>query len=113
MLGRAPSYLSEDFQTELLARGTVEWKCRAGARFFHVCENGLVHLCAPRTGNPGKPIADYSEADIRRAFHEVKSCTARCPVPYAHQASRLDTLRSQSIPPPAPTRARHQLAVIR
>ncbi len=96
--GRAPSYLSEDFQLPLLRGDGVDWKCRAGARFFHVCENGLVHWCAPRTGNPGKPLADYTVEDIRRAFHQRKWCASRCPVPYAHQASRMDAWRPQSAP---------------
>jgi len=92
---RSSAYLSEDFQSRLLRDGEVDWKCRAGARFFHVCEKGLVHLCAPRTGNPGVPLAEYGEEDLRRAFRTGKPCTARCPVAYAHQASRLDTWRSQ------------------
>ncbi len=100
-LGRRSSfYLSEDFQGRLLRDGEVDWKCRAGARFFHVCEKGLVHLCAPRTGNPGIPLADYGEEDLRRAFRTGKSCTARCPVAYAHQASRLDRWRWQDRPAP-------------
>jgi len=94
--GRAPAYLSDDFQLPLLRGGDVEWKCRAGARFFHVCEDGLVHLCAPRTGDPGKPLAEYGLDDLRAAFHTRKPCATRCPVPYAHQASRMDGLRPQA-----------------
>jgi len=101
---RSSAYLSEDFQARLLRDGEVSWKCRAGARFFHVCENGLVHLCAPRTGNPGVPLADYGEEDLRRAFRTAKPCTARCPVAYAHQASRLDRWRSQGEAEMAPPR---------
>jgi MoaA/NifB/PqqE/SkfB family radical SAM enzyme len=102
-IGRRSSfYLSEDFQARLLRDGQVDWKCRAGSRFFHVCENGLVHLCAPRTGNPGVPLAEYGEDDLRAAFRTAKPCTARCPVAYAHQASRLDSWRSQGeVEPPA------------
>lgn len=102
-LGRRSSfYLSEDFQARLLRDGEVDWKCRAGARFFHVCEKGLVHLCAPRTGDPGVPLAEYREEHLRAAFRAAKPCTARCPVAYAHQASRLDVWRSQAeAEPPA------------
>jgi MoaA/NifB/PqqE/SkfB family radical SAM enzyme len=92
---RAPWFLDDDFTIPLLRDGQVDWKCRAGARTFHVCENGLVHLCAPRSGNPGIPIAEYTEAHIREAFHTPKPCAATCPVAYAHQASKLDRLRSQ------------------
>jgi MoaA/NifB/PqqE/SkfB family radical SAM enzyme len=100
---RSTSFLSEDFQLPLLRGEQLEWKCRAGARFFHVCENGLVHLCAPRWNDPGVPLADYGEADLRRAFHAAKPCTAKCPVPYAHQASRLDAWRGQSSGSARPT----------
>lgn len=96
--GRA---LSEDFQQALIERGEIDWKCRAGARFFHVCEDGLVHLCAPRQGSPGKPLADYDAGDIEQAFHRRKWCAPSCPVAYAHQASRLDTFRSQAVAPDA------------
>jgi MoaA/NifB/PqqE/SkfB family radical SAM enzyme len=93
--GRSLGLLGEGFQEDLLSEGRVEWKCRAGARFFHVCENGLVHLCAPRTGAPGTPLADYTVQDIRRAFDERKACAARCPVAYAHNVSQVDRFRPQ------------------
>jgi MoaA/NifB/PqqE/SkfB family radical SAM enzyme len=116
--GRSLGLFGETFQDTLLRDGRIEWKCRAGARFFHVCENGLVHLCAPRTGAPGVPLERYGDEDIRRAFHERKTCAATCPVAYAHQASRVDRFRSQrndetaphAVPPPPapppPVRAR-------
>lgn len=95
---RAPSYLADDFTRQLMEQGEAPWKCRAGARTFHVCEDGLVHLCAPKTGNPGVPIADYTVEHIRRAFYTPKPCVATCPIAYAHHASRLDTLRRQDLP---------------
>lgn len=94
--GRSLGLLGERFQDDLLRDGQVDWKCRAGARFFHVCERGLVHLCAPRTGAPGTPLGDYTRDDIRRAFNERKSCAATCPVAYAHQVSQVDRLRPQT-----------------
>jgi len=98
MEGRLPrslGLLGERFQDELLREGRVDWKCRAGARFFHVCEDGLVHLCAPRYGAPGKPLAEYGLDDLRRAFDERKACAATCPVAYAHQVSQVDRFRPQ------------------
>jgi hypothetical protein len=94
--GRSLGLLGERFQDELLRDGQVDWKCRAGARFFHVCENGLVHLCAPRTGAPGTPLAAYTQADIRRAFNQRKACAETCPVAYAHQVSQVDRFRPQT-----------------
>lgn len=93
---RAPSYLSEDFQVVLATHGRVEWKCRSGARYFMVCENGLVHLCESSWKSPGTPLSEYSVADIRRAFRAEKSCSPTCGVAYAHQASRVDALRGQA-----------------
>ncbi len=95
MDGRKLGLLGEDFQDKLLRDGEVEWKCRAGARFFHVCENGLVHLCGPRFGANTKPLADYGLDDIRRAFDTRKACASSCPVAYAHMASKVDRFRSQ------------------
>ena len=91
--------LPDEFQDALVAGAEAPWKCRAGARTFHVCENGLVHLCAPRTDPNSKPLAAYTVEDIRQAFDAPKACTARCPIAYAHHASRFDQLRSQPGPP--------------
>ena len=96
--GRSPrslGILGETFQDRLLRDGRVDWKCRAGARFFHVCEDGLVHLCAPRYGAPGTPLDAYGLDDLRRAFDERKACAATCPVAYAHQVSQVDRFRPQ------------------
>src|SRR5688500_5729494 len=96
---RLPAFLDDDYTRKLLDNGTMEWKCRAGARTFMVCENGLVHLCQPRMGNPGTPLLDYTVDDIRRAFNTPKACAATCPIAYAHHASKLDGWRSQKGPP--------------
>ncbi|HTM20365.1 MAG TPA: radical SAM protein, partial [Kofleriaceae bacterium] len=56
------SYLSEDFQVTLLRQGRVDWKCRAGARYFHVSEDGLVQYCPAHAGRGGIPLADFGEA---------------------------------------------------
>jgi len=92
---RAPAFLDDDYTRPLLEHGESEWKCRAGARTFHVDEFGLVHLCAPRTGMPAKPLAAYTVEDIRYHFNAPKACAATCPVAYARHASRLDGWRGQ------------------
>ena len=93
---RGSRLLSEDFQDRLLRDGTIEWKCRAGARFFTVCEDGLVHLCTPKWGLGAKPLAEYGHDDLARAFDAPKTCAATCPVAYAHQGSSLDRWRAQT-----------------
>ena len=92
---RLPAYLDDDYTMRLLDEGTIDWKCRAGARTFMVCEDGLVHLCQPRMGNPGTPLLAYTVDDIRREFDAPKPCAATCPIAFAHHASRLDGWRSQ------------------
>jgi MoaA/NifB/PqqE/SkfB family radical SAM enzyme len=92
---RAPRYMSDDFTRRMIEHGSDDWKCRAGARTFYVCEDGLVHLCAPRLGHPSVPLADYTVDHIRAAFDAPKPCAATCPIAYAHHASRLDRFRSQ------------------
>jgi len=92
---RAPFFLDDDYTKPLMENGESEWKCRAGARTFHVDEFGMVHLCAPRVGSPGKPIAQYTVEDIRYWFNAPKACASKCPVAYARHASRLDGWRSQ------------------
>ncbi len=93
---RAPFFLDDDYTRPLMENGESEWKCRAGARTFHVDEFGLVHLCAPRVGMPAKALADYTVEDIRYYYDSPKPCAAKCPVAYARHASRLDGWRSQS-----------------
>lgn len=93
--GRQPSLFDETFQDPLLNDGARDWKCRAGARYFHVMENGNVDLCAKHEGNPGKPLAEYTTADLRHAFHAPKPCAKTCAQAYANQLARLDAWRPQ------------------
>ncbi|HEY0252139.1 MAG TPA: radical SAM protein [Kofleriaceae bacterium] len=95
---RLPSFMDDTYTQTLLEHGTMEWKCRAGARTFLVDEHGLVHLCQPRVGNPGKPLLSYTVDDIRAAFDAPKACAPTCPISYAHHASKLDGWRPQRGP---------------
>jgi Radical SAM superfamily/4Fe-4S single cluster domain len=103
---RLPSFMDDDYTRKLLDNGTMDWKCRAGARTFLVDEKGLAHLCQPRMGNPGTPLLAYTVEHIRAAFDAPKSCAKTCPIAYAHHASKLDGWRSQNgpvlVPAPAP-----------
>ena len=90
--------LGEAFQNELAEGATVDWRCRAGARYFHVCERGLVHLCGPKLHTGTIPLLAYTVEDIRREFQSPKPCTANCAVAYAHQISQMDAFRPQSKP---------------
>ena len=106
---RLPAFLDDDYTRELLDHGTMEWKCRAGARTFLVCERGLVHLCAPRMTDSGTPLLDYTVEHIRAAFDAPKPCAATCPIAYAHHASKLDGWRKQA---GVPTSHRKHLNIV-
>ncbi len=80
-----------------------KWKCRAGARYLYVCEDGLVHYCSQQRGYPAKPIADYTVDDIKREFITEKGCAPRCTVACVHYTSYMDFWRApQTIPSPPP-----------
>jgi hypothetical protein len=79
-----------------LARGEqLDWRCRAGARYLHVCDPGLVHPCRVKLGTGTIPVADYTALDVEAAFRTPKPCAPHCGVAYAHRLSRLDAHRSQ------------------
>ncbi len=42
------------FQNNLADGKPNEWRCRAGARYLYVCEDGLVHYCSQQRGLPGR-----------------------------------------------------------
>src|SRR6185369_3140577 len=48
------------FQNNIAHGKPNEWKCRAGARYIYVCEDGLVHYCSQQRGYPAKPLAEYT-----------------------------------------------------
>lgn len=93
---RLPSFLDDNYTRTLLDAGTIEWKCRAGARTFLVDEHGKVHMCQPRMeAGGGIPLLEYTREHIRAAFNTPKPCAAKCPIAFAHHASKFDGWRSQ------------------
>ena len=92
---RAPSFLDDDYTRPLMENGESEWKCRAGARTFHVDEYGLVHLCAPRTGMPAQADRALHGRGHSLSLQLEEVVRVACPVAYARHASRLDGWRKQ------------------
>jgi MoaA/NifB/PqqE/SkfB family radical SAM enzyme len=82
------------FQDNLADGKPNQWRCRAGARYLYVCEEGLVHYCSQQRGYPGVPLATYSVDDIRREFSTAKSCAPYCTVGCVHRVSTMDFWRS-------------------
>ena len=44
------------FQNNIADGKPNDWRCRAGARYLYICEDGLVHYCSQQRGYPGIPL---------------------------------------------------------
>ena len=89
------------FQDNIAAGRENKWKCRSGARYLYVCEDGLVHYCSQQRGYPATPLERYTVEDIRREFITEKGCAPRCTVACVHYTSYMDFWRGpQTIPAP-------------
>lgn len=87
--------LGEGWEYQMIRRGSSDWKCRAGARYLYIDENGIVSYCSQRRGEPGIPLLEYGEPEIRRSFVERKGCEERCTLACVRRASSLDGFRFQ------------------
>jgi MoaA/NifB/PqqE/SkfB family radical SAM enzyme len=91
------------FQESIAWGRANDWRCRAGARYLYICEDGLVHYCSQQRGYPAKPLAEYTVEDIRREYVTEKGCAPYCTVSCVHQVSYLDFWRGpQTIKGPEP-----------
>jgi MoaA/NifB/PqqE/SkfB family radical SAM enzyme len=82
------------FQDNLADGKPNHWRCRAGARYLYICEEGLVHYCSQQRGFPGIPLENYSIDDIKREFATPKSCAPYCTVGCVHRVSTMDFWRA-------------------
>jgi MoaA/NifB/PqqE/SkfB family radical SAM enzyme len=82
------------FQKDIAWGRSNDWRCRAGARYLYICEDGLVHYCSQQRGYPGKPLEQYTVEDIRREYNTVKDCAPFCTVSCVHQVSYFDSWRN-------------------
>jgi MoaA/NifB/PqqE/SkfB family radical SAM enzyme len=88
------------FQESIAQGRPNQWRCRAGARYLYICENGLVHYCSQQRGYPAVPLENYTLADIRREYLTEKSCAPHCTVSCVHQVSIFDSWRAPQQPAP-------------
>lgn len=86
------------FQDNIAQGRPNHWRCRAGARYLYICEDGLVHYCSQQRGYPAIPLEKYTLDDIRREFLTEKSCAPHCTVSCVHQVSVLDAWRAPQRP---------------
>jgi MoaA/NifB/PqqE/SkfB family radical SAM enzyme len=91
------------FQDNIAQGLTNQWRCRAGARYLYICEDGLVHYCSQQRGYPAIPLEKYTVADLRREFYTEKSCAPHCTVSCVHQVSIFDAWRAPQRPAAVPS----------
>ena len=102
------------FQDDIAWGRATNWRCRAGARYLYICEDGLVHYCSQQRGYPGKPLEEYTVADIQREYRTEKGCAPLCTVSCVHQVSYFDSFRGvQDIKGPQPVAEKPELVQIR
>ncbi|MGI8837824.1 MAG: radical SAM protein [Pyrinomonadaceae bacterium] len=87
------SALYNRFHTNLARGLSNEWRCRAGSRYLYICEDGLVHYCSQQRGYPGVPLENYTQLDLEREYHTVKSCAPYCTISCVQRGSMIDELR--------------------
>ena len=101
------------FQHNIAGGKPNQWRCRSGARYLYICEDGLVHWCSQQRGYPGIPLADYNLEDFRREYSTEKPCAPLCTVSCSQQVAMLDnrrapqTLRPRPAAPPEAARLVH------
>jgi MoaA/NifB/PqqE/SkfB family radical SAM enzyme len=100
------------FQDNIAHGKENHWRCRAGARYLYICEDGLVHYCSQQRGYPAKPLLEYTVEDIRREYRTAKSCAPRCTVACVHQVGYLDCWRGRQDLAPSPAENRQPQGLV-
>jgi MoaA/NifB/PqqE/SkfB family radical SAM enzyme len=81
------------FQDSIAEGKPYNWRCRAGARYLYICEEGLVHWCSQQRGYPGIPLDQYTMEDFNREYTTEKWCAPTCTLQCVHQVGILDNWR--------------------
>jgi MoaA/NifB/PqqE/SkfB family radical SAM enzyme len=82
------------FQDDLAYGRPHNWRCRAGARYLYICEDGLVHYCSQQRGYPAIPLEQYTKEDVRREFYTEKPCAKFCTIACVQQVGLFDNWRA-------------------
>jgi MoaA/NifB/PqqE/SkfB family radical SAM enzyme len=86
------------FQDNVAYGRPHNWRCRAGARYLYICEEGLVHYCSQQRGFPGIPLSEYTIEHIRHEFLTEKPCAKFCTIACVQQVGMLDNWRAPQNP---------------
>jgi MoaA/NifB/PqqE/SkfB family radical SAM enzyme len=93
-----------DYRTRLMDEHRAPFKCRAGSRYLYVDEHGMVRWCSQQREAWGKPLLEYTRADLREQFFTRKDCNDHCTVGCVRTCSHPDEWRAQplaaELPPP-------------
>jgi MoaA/NifB/PqqE/SkfB family radical SAM enzyme len=106
-LGKRSFSRFNDFQHSVARGKEHDWRCRAGARYLYICEDGLVHWCSQQRGYPGIPLAQYTDEMRHREYYTAKHCAPMCTVSCVQQVGIIDnwrgpqTLKPKPMAPPA------------
>jgi MoaA/NifB/PqqE/SkfB family radical SAM enzyme len=87
-----------NFQDDLAYGRPHNWRCRAGARYLYICEDGLVHYCSQQRGYPGIPLSEYTMDHIRHEFYTEKPCAKYCTIACVQQVAMMDNWRAPQQP---------------
>ncbi len=101
-LGKRSFSRFNGFQHDIALAKEHNWRCRSGARYLYICEDGLVHWCSQQRGYPGIPLAEYTPEMRRREFLTAKHCAPRCTVSCVQQVGILDNWRAPQTKRPMP-----------
>jgi MoaA/NifB/PqqE/SkfB family radical SAM enzyme len=104
-LGKQSFSRFNQFQHNVARGREHDWKCRAGARYLYICEDGLVHWCSQQRGYPGVALEKYTTEMRRREFLTHKGCAPRCTVSCVQQVGILDNWRAPQTLQPEPVAA--------
>lgn len=111
-LGKRSFARINGFQRDIVAGRPHQWRCRAGARYLYICEDGLVHYCSQQRGYPGIPLEHYTESMRRREFYTRKGCAPYCTISCVQQVAVLDNWRAPQRLEPEPRAAMNELVQI-
>jgi MoaA/NifB/PqqE/SkfB family radical SAM enzyme len=88
-------HVGEGWESKIIRDGSAPWKCRAGARYLYVDEEGIVSYCSQRRNDPGIPLSEYTKDHRLREFYTRKGCEDRCTISCVRRASATDSFRRQ------------------
>ena len=86
------------FQENLINGRANDWRCRAGARYLYITEDGIVHRCSQQQGVPGVPLSAYTIREFDLEYRAKKVCSSYCTIGCVQRVALLDNWRHPQVP---------------